>query len=74
MANQHVVYRGHNQWAVLRANANRDSIVVNNQQKAFKIARKTTAKQGGGEVFIHGRDGKIRERNTYGHDPYPPRG
>ena len=30
--------------------------------------------KGGGEVFIHGRDGKIRERNTYGHDPFPPQG
>lgn len=74
MANQHVVYRGHNEWAVLRENASRDSVVVDDQQEAFGIARQTAVNQGGGEVYIHGRDGKIRERNTYGHDPYPPKG
>ena len=26
------------------------------------------------EHFVHGKDGKIQERNTYGHDPFPPRG
>lgn len=71
--NQHVVYRGHNEWAVRKENAGRNTIVVDNQQKAFGIARKI-ARNHGSEVFIHGRDGKIRERNTYGHDPYPPRG
>lgn len=25
------------------------------------------------EHFIHGMDGKIQERNTYGSDPFPPR-
>ena len=26
------------------------------------------------EVYIHGRDGRIRERDSYGNDPYPPKG
>jgi hypothetical protein len=26
------------------------------------------------EVVIHGRDGKIREKNSFGNDPYPPKG
>ena len=26
------------------------------------------------EHVIHGRDGKIREKNSYGNDPYPPKG
>ena len=26
------------------------------------------------ELFIQGRDGQIRERNSYGNDPYPPKG
>lgn len=74
MANQHVVYRGHNDWAIRREKAERDSLIFDNQQEAFQIARRMTINQGGGEVFIHGRDGKIRERNTYEHDPYPPKG
>lgn len=28
----------------------------------------------GVEHFIHGKDGKIQERNSYGNDPFPPRG
>ncbi|WP_268245296.1 DUF2188 domain-containing protein [Vulcaniibacterium thermophilum] len=26
------------------------------------------------ELFIQGRDGQIRERNSYGDDPFPPKG
>lgn len=26
------------------------------------------------EHFIHGKNGKIQERNSYGNDPFPPRG
>ncbi len=26
------------------------------------------------EVLIHGRNGQIRERNSYGNDPCPPKG
>jgi hypothetical protein len=24
--------------------------------------------------LIHGRDGRIREKDSFGHDPYPPKG
>lgn len=74
MANQHVVRRPGDRWAVRRANASRDTIVYDNQTEAFEAARDIAINQGG-EVFIHGRDGRIRERNTYGKkDPFPPRG
>lgn len=72
--NQHVVYRGHNEWAVRKEHASRDTVVVDNQQDAYNVAREIAINQGGGEVFIHGRDGLIRERNTFGHDPDPPKG
>ena len=26
------------------------------------------------EVVIHRPDGRIRDKNSYGHDPYPPKG
>lgn len=26
------------------------------------------------EVLIHGEDGRIRARNSYGNDPFPPKG
>lgn len=37
--------------------------------KAESIARQAEV-----EHFIHGKDGKIQERNSYGNDPFPPRG
>lgn len=35
---------------------------------------KRLARASKGEAFLKGKDGKIRERNSYGDDPYPPRG
>ena len=35
---------------------------------------RSLAKQSKSEHYIHRRDGTIRARNTYGHDPHPPRG
>jgi hypothetical protein len=26
------------------------------------------------EFLLHGKNGEIRERDSYGHDPYPPVG
>jgi Uncharacterized protein conserved in bacteria (DUF2188) len=37
--------------------------------KGEKIAKERKV-----EHFIHGKDGKIQERNSYGNDPFPPRG
>jgi hypothetical protein len=28
----------------------------------------------GGEMLIHGENGRMRERNTYRKDPFPPKG
>ncbi len=73
MVNQHVVHRPGDRWAVRREKSTRDTEVYDTQYEAFDAARQIAINQGG-EVFIHRRDGKIRERNTYGKDPFPPRG
>lgn len=73
MADQHVVKRDDG-WAVKRQGASRDTSHHETQQQAIREASQIARNQGG-EVFIHGRDGKIRERNTLGKpDPFPPRG
>jgi hypothetical protein len=72
MPNQHVVKRGPN-WAVRKEGADRDTRRFDTQVEAIAAGREIAENQGG-ELFIHGRDGKIRERNTYGHDPHPPTG
>ncbi|MCK9533130.1 MAG: DUF2188 domain-containing protein [Pseudomonas sp.] len=70
--NQHVVKRD-NGWAVRGENNTRDTSHHPTQKDAFESAR-DIAKNQKSEVFIHGTNGKIRERNTYGNDPFPPKG
>jgi DNA gyrase/topoisomerase IV subunit A len=43
------------------------------QAAAWKEAKKV-ARGSKSEALLHGRDGKIRERNTYGHDPRRAKG
>ena len=72
--NHWVSQREDGNWADKREGSQRASGVYETQQDAFEAAREA-AKQEGGEVFIKGTDGQIRERNTYGkNDPYPPKG
>ncbi|MGI6099142.1 MAG: DUF2188 domain-containing protein [Lentisphaerae bacterium] len=70
--NHHVVPHG-NGWAVRRAGASRVSSTHNTQDEAAREARRTASREGG-ETFIHRPDGRIRDRNSYGNDPFPPRG
>ncbi len=44
-----------------------------NKENALDKAESIAEKRGV-EHFIHGKDGKIQERNSYGNDPFPPRG
>lgn len=68
---QHVVRRGNN-WAVRGANNSRDTITAKTQADAIKVARQIAIKQKG-EVVIQGRDGRIRDLDSYGNDSCPPR-
>ena len=68
----HVVPRDDG-WAVVRSEAQRDSSHHDTQQDAIDAGR-NTARREGTELFIHGRNGQIRDRNSYGNDPFPPRG
>lgn len=71
MANQHVVQRPDGEWAVRGECNSRDTSRHKTQDEAFGTAREIAENQGG-DVFIHGRNGKIRERNTYGKPDYCP--
>ena len=70
--NQHVVPRG-SQWAVVGEGNSRATAVVPTQREAINIAKPISQNQGG-DVIIHGRNNQIRERNSYGNDPFPPKG
>lgn len=47
--------------------------VTRTQIEAINFAH-ALAKQFGGEIVIQGKNGKIRQKNSYGNDPYPPIG
>lgn len=70
--NVHVVRREQG-WAVTREGAERDSSHHSTQAEAISQATET-ARREGVELLIHRQDGRIRERNSYGNDPFPPRG
>lgn len=69
--NPHVVPR-QDGWAVKREGASRASKTFQTQADAIKYAREQ-AKSSKSELFVHGRDGTIRERSSYGNDPMPPK-
>lgn len=60
-------------WQVKLENNQRASIITKTQQEAIDYGRKV-AKDNGSELLIHGRNGQIREKNTYGRDLFPPKG
>lgn len=65
--NQHVVPHG-KEWAVKGAGNEKATRVTNTQQKAIAAAV-PIAKNQQSEVVIHGKNGQIRDKDSYGNDP-----
>ncbi|MCI0695771.1 DUF2188 domain-containing protein [candidate division KSB1 bacterium] len=75
MSNYHVSKdKETGQWRIKKEGADRVSDFAN-QLEAEKIAKQFSANSGGGEVRIHGLDGKIRDSDTVSpaNDPHPPK-
>jgi hypothetical protein len=70
--NQHVVPFG-KLWAVAKPGEIMSAVLFGTQKEAINYGRKKAMKFKS-ELIIHGRNGKIREKNTYGEDRCPPRG
>lgn len=70
--NQHVVPHEAG-WAVKGAGNGKATAVVDTQKEAIQIA-KEIAQNKQSEVVIHGTNGQIREKNSYGTDNFPPKG
>ena len=71
--NQHVIRRDDHLWAVRRDGNTRDTSHHPTQKAAMQAAREI-AKNQQSEVLVHGVNGQIRQKNSYGNDPFPPRG
>ena len=72
---RHVVPNQDGGWDVRAPGSERSSAHTPTQADAIQRAREIVGNAGGGEVVIHGRDGRIRDSDTIapGNDPNPPR-
>ena len=70
-----VVPDGEGGWKVTKPGASRPSAQAPTQNEAERRAKEIVGREGGGEVRIHRRDGRIRDSDTVppGPDPNPPR-
>jgi uncharacterized protein YdaT len=70
--NVHVV--PHNgSWGVKSEGSSRPAKVTNTQQEAIDYGREL-AKNNNSELLVHGKDGRIRQKDSFGNDPFPPKG
>jgi uncharacterized protein YdaT len=69
--NQWVVRHG-DKWAVKGEGNERATKVTDTQKQAINVAKEIAQNQKS-ELIIQGRDGKIRSKDSYGNDPYPPK-
>ncbi len=70
--NQHVVPHG-DDWAVKGAGNSKATSIHPTQAEAINRGKEIAQNQKS-ELLIHGQNGRIREKNSYGNDPYPPKG
>lgn len=59
-------------WAVKPEGDERASGLYDTQGEAIQAGREL-AQNNPSELFIHGRGGRIRDRDSFGGDPFPPR-
>jgi len=68
----HVISTG-KKWAVKKSGASRASKVFDLKQDAVGYGRDISKKEKT-ELYIHKMDGRIQDKNSYGNDPFPPKG
>ena len=71
--NQHVTPHSGGGWQVKGAGNERATVRTGTQKEAIGIAREM-AKNQCSELVIHSTDGRIRQKDSHGRDPFPPKG
>jgi len=69
----HVVPDPDGGWNIRRGGSARISEHFSTQQSAIERGKEISRNENT-ELFIHGRDGRFRERDSHGNDPHPPKG
>lgn len=70
---QHVTPHPDGGWQVKGSGNSKATVRTSTQAEAIKIA-KTIAINQKSELVIHRANGQIRDKNSYGNDPFPPKG
>lgn len=70
--NQHVTKHPDGGWQVKGAGNEKATKITSTQKEAIDAAI-PIAKHQKSEVVIHGTDGKIRDKDSYGNDSNPPK-
>lgn len=73
MPDQHVTRHKNGGWQVKGAGDSKVTSKHDTQKQAIDAA-KVIAENQGKEVIIHRKNGQIRTKDSYGNDPYPPKG
>ena len=71
--NQHVTPHPDGGWQVKGAGSSRATVRTSTQREAINIARAISRNQGT-ELVIHRPNGQIRDKDSHGKDPFPPKG
>ena len=71
--NQHVTPHPGGGWQVKGAGNLRATVRTPTQKAAIDVARQISQHQGS-ELAIHRPNGQIRDKDSHGKDPFPPKG
>lgn len=71
--NQHVTPHPNGGWQVKGAGNSKATVRTTTQSAAIAEAR-AIARNQKSEMVIHRPNGKIRAKDSYGNDPFPPKG
>jgi len=71
--NIHVTHRANGDWATIGAGDDKASRLFDTQKEAIAYGR-GLARNNESELVIHGMDNKIRDKDSFGNDSFPPAG
>ena len=71
--NQHVMPHPAGGWQVKGEGNSKATVRTDTQREALDRAR-TISRNQGSELFVHRANGQIREKDSHGRDPFPPKG
>ncbi len=70
--NQHITHNPNGGWNVIGEKNSRPTRILSTKKEAIEYGKVIAINQGA-ELIIHGLNGKIQDKDSYGNDPFPPR-